>query len=213
MRTPWKRGALCALLPLLLCLLPTGCGEGFHNQPLQRAEVRGRVVGADPALTTVTVLVDDDGTEDDAGVSGDDGEALLTTGVDAEGRFVLRDVPATRITLYVVGSPGRAAYLTVDVPGAQVTDVGDVLLQDAASITVRVTDQAGGLVPGAEAEVDETPFERKAVDATGSASFGPLPPGCYRVRARADHYEEAEVSACVATGQALQLGLALRYNP
>jgi hypothetical protein len=94
-----------------------------------------------------------------------------------------------------------------------VTDVGDVVLEDAASITVRVTDQAGGPVPGAEVDVDETPFDRKAVDATGSASFGPLPPGCYRVRARADHYEEAEVSACVATGQALQLSLALQFNP
>jgi hypothetical protein len=206
MRTSWTRGASWALSLLLLA----GCGEGFHNEPLQLAEVRGRVVGADPALASVTVLLEDNGGGGDAGVGDDDGgEALLTTGVDAEGRFVLRDVPATRLTLYVVGSPGRATELTVDAPGGRVTDVGDVVLADAANITVHVQDVDGNPIPGAEVDVDETPFDRQTVDAAGNAHFGPLAPGCYRVRARAQDYEDAELSACVAEGQSLQLSLAL----
>lgn len=208
MRTSWTRGAACALLALLLA----ACGEGFRNEPLQRAEVRGRVPGADPALASVTALVEDNGGDRDAGVSDDGSQVQLTTGVDAEGRFVLRDVPATRITLYVVGSPGRAAYLTVDVLGGRVTDVGDVVLAEAASLTVRVVDAAGSPVLGAEVDVDETPFERQTVDAAGSTTFGPLAPGCYRVRARADAFANAEQSACVAAGQALQLTLTLQVE-
>ena len=204
MRTSWTGGALCALLALLL----VGCGEGFRIEPLQRAEVRGRIVNADPTVASVTVLVEDDGGERDAGESDDD-DVLLTTGVDADGRFVLRDVPATRLTLYVVGSPGRATELTVDAPGGRVTDVGDVVLADAANITVHVQDVDGNPIPGAEVDVDETPFDRQTVDAAGSATFSPLAPGCYRVRARADGFEEAEQSACVASGQALQLTLTL----
>ena len=209
MRTPRTGSTLRTLLALLLCPLLSGCGEGFHNAPLQRAEVRGRVVGADPALASVTALVEDNGGDRDAGVSDDGSAAPLTTGVDAEGRFVLHDVPATRLTLYVVGSPGRAAHLTLDALGGRVTDVGDVVLEQAASITVRVVDTFGSPILGAEVRVDDTPFDRLATDATGSITYGPLAPGCYRVRARADTFEDVDVSACVAAGQALQLTLTL----
>ena len=202
MRTSWTAGALCALMALLL----VGCGEGFHNQPLQRAELRGRIVNADPAVASVTVLVDDDSEPDE---EPDDDDVLLTTGVDAEGRFVLRDVPATRLTLYLVGAATRAGYVTVEVQGARVTDLGDVVLAEAASITVRVVDEGGAPIASAEVDLDETPFERRPVDAEGRVTFGPLPPGCYRVRARAEPYEEVEQSACVAMGQALEFTVTL----
>jgi Carboxypeptidase regulatory-like domain len=189
-----------------LLLLALGCGEGFQNTPLQVAEVRGRVVGGDPQLTTVSVLPGD-ATSVDGGAA-----PLQTVGVDAEGRFVLQGVPATRVTLYVVGSPTQAVFLPVDVPAAQVTDVGDVVLQTAASLTVLVRDETGRPLPGAEVDVDGAPFGRQTTDTAGTVTLSPVAPACYRIRARAEGYEEAEVSRCVSTGEAAQVDLTLQRD-
>lgn len=186
---------------LLLPLLAGGCGEGFANAPLQRAEVRGRVVGGDPAQTTVSVLPGD---------STDPAAVLLSTGVDAEGRFVLQDVPATRVTLHIVGSPTQALFLPVDVAGAQVTDVGDVVLPSAASLRVLVRDSTGRPLPGAEVDLEFSPFGRQTTDSQGIALFSPLAPACYRVRARAQGFAEAEVERCIAAGEAAEVDLTLQ---
>ncbi|MBF5045997.1 carboxypeptidase regulatory-like domain-containing protein [Aggregicoccus sp. 17bor-14] len=194
------------LTAVSLLVLLAACGDGFHNQPLGRAELRGRVVGADPAVASVSVLPGDAASAD----GGVGAAPLATVGVDAEGRFVVPDVPATRVTLYVVGSPSQALYLTVDLQPAQVTDVGDVTLQSAASLTVVVRDDAGRLLPGAEVDVDGTPFGRQTTDTAGSALFSPVAAACYRIRVRAEGFLDAELSRCVSTGEAVQVDVTLQ---
>ena len=193
------------LFLLSLLLLSLGCGEGFHNAPLQLGEVRGRVVGGDPALTTISVLPGD-------ATSAEGAVPLLTAGVDTEGRFVLPEVPATRVTLYIVGSPTQAIFLPVDVLPAQVTDVSDVVLESAASLRVLVRDDTGSPLPGAEVDVDGSPFGRQTTDSQGIALFSPLAPACYRIRARADGFADAELERCVSTGEAAQVDLTLQRD-
>jgi hypothetical protein len=198
MRTLW-------LLALSLLLLAAGCGEGFHNAPLQLGEVRGRVVGADPALTTISVLPGD-------ATSAEGAVPLLTAGVDAEGRFVLQEVPATRVTLYIVGSPTQAIFLPLDVLPAQVTDVNDVVLESAASLTVLVRDNTGSPLPGADVDVDVSPFGRQTTDSQGKALFSPLAPACYRIRVRAEGFADAELERCVSTGETAQVDITLQLE-
>ena len=193
------------LFLLSLLLLSLGCGEGFHNAPLQLGEVRGRVVGADPAQTTISVLPGDASSAEGA-------VPLQTAGVDAEGRFVLQGVPATRVTLYIVGSPTQAIFLPLDVLPAQVTNVNDVVLESAASLTVLVRDNTGSPLPGAEVDVDVSPFGRQTTDSQGKALFSPLAPACYRIRVRADGFADAELERCVSTGEAAQVDLTLQRD-
>lgn len=204
------------LVPLLL--LGAACG-GFNNAPLGVGNVVGRVVGADPAVARVSVHVSDDAPRDDDDDGGSDGgvdggvdaddEDTFVTGVDADGRFVLRDVPATHLELYVVASATQAARRQVWVEGGRTTDVGDIVPEAGAAVRVQVLDAGGQPVPGALVRVDETSFEELPVDASGTVVIGPLPPACFQLRAKAEGYEEARATHCLEAGRTLDVTLVL----
>lgn len=224
------------LLALVLVLAAAGCG-GFHNEPLGSSVIKGRVVGAVPGVASVTLRIahesgsiheddheaysgnrsgsDDDSGSDDSGSDdsgGDSDEDTFRTGVDADGRFELRDVPATPGELYIVASATHAAHLTVDPPGGEVLDVGDVVPQPGAFFVVTVLNTDGQPVPHAELDVDGTELEHVPVDAQGRARLGPLPEACYRVRATADDYREAREERCARAGEELAVTLVLEKD-
>lgn len=205
------RSAL-SLLALGLLLASAGCG-GFHNEPLGSAVVRGRVVGADPSVARVTLrLAHSSGSskDDDSSDDGSDGEEdSFGTSVDAQGRFELREVPASPGVLSIIASATHAALLEVDPVGGQVLDLGDITPQPGAFFAVTVVNRSGQPVPQAELDVDSSGVEHVRVDSQGRARLGPLPPSCYRVRAKADGYDAAEAERCIRIGEEAALTLTL----
>lgn len=197
-----------ALSLLALALASAGCG-GFSNAPLGNAVVRGRVVGADPSMARVTLRVahGSESDEDDDPVSG--GEDSFLTGVDEEGRFELREVPASPGALFIVASATHAARLAVDPMGGEVLDLGDIVPGPGAFFVVTVLSPAGQPVPHAELDLDGTNVEHVPVDVQGRARLGPLPEGCYHVRAKADGYDEAREERCTRSGEELAFTLVL----
>lgn len=197
-------------LALVLMLASAGCG-GFYNEPLGSAVVRGRVVGADPSVARVTLRIahaSESGEDDDSDDGSSDGEEdSFGTSVDAEGRFELREVPASPGALSIVASSTHAALVEVDPVGGKVLDLGDIIPQPGAFFAVTVVNQAGQPVSQAELDLDGSGVEHVRVDAQGRARLGPLPPSCYRVRAKADGYDEAEEERCVRTGEEATLTL------
>lgn len=203
MRTP----ALRVLLLALCALLGTGGCGGFHNGPLGTATIIGRVVGADASLAKVTLKLSEH--EDVDGGSGEAPEEdTFTVRVEPGGHFELVDVPTLPGVLYVTATATQAARVAVAPTGGRVLDVGDVVPRPGAFLDVQVLDAAGQPLPRALLEVHELGVEDVAVDAQGRARLGPLPAGCYEVRATADGVGEAREERCVAEGEAL--GLVLR---
>jgi hypothetical protein len=199
------RSALCFLA---LALASAGCG-GFSNEPLGSAVVKGRVVGADPSMARVTLRIAHDSEDDGDDDSGSGGEDSFRTGVDAEGRFELREVPASPGALFIVASATHAARVAVDPMGGEVLDVGEIVPGPGAFFAVTVLNPAGLPVPHAELDLDGTNVEHVPVDAQGRARLGPLPEGCYRVRAKADGYDEAREERCTRSDEELALTLVL----
>jgi hypothetical protein len=202
------RSAL-TFLALVLVLTSAGCG-GFFNGPLGRAVVKGRVVGADPSMARVTLRIDHDSeSEGDEDSSGDGDEDSFRTEVDADGRFELREVPASPGALFIVASATHAVRVAVDPVGGEVLDMGDIVPQPGSFFAVTVLNSDGQPVPHAELDLDGTDVEHVPVDAQGRARLGPLPGSCYRVRAKADGYDEAREERCTRTGEELALTLVL----
>ncbi|WP_224242486.1 carboxypeptidase-like regulatory domain-containing protein [Hyalangium gracile] len=211
------RSALCLLVPVL-ALASAGCG-GFFNAPLGSAVIRGRVVGAQPSAARVTLRIehgsegredgDDDEEDDDGHGSGDGDEDSFRTGVDADGRFELRDVPASPGALFIIASATHATTVRVDPAGGEVLELGDIVPHPGAFLLVTVVDGAGQPVPHAELDLDGTDVEHIPVNAQGLARLGPLPASCYRVRARADGHDEARADRCPRAGEELSLTLVM----
>lgn len=189
MRTPGRKTAFGLLGAVL-----AACG-GFNNVPLESGTVRGRLVGAEADVATVNVL----------------GQPELRAGVDADGRFELKNVPATTVELFAVASRTRAARWKVVAQGARITDVGDIQPAPGAFITVRVSDGNGGVPSRTEVEVDGTVLEAIKVDVTtGEVRVGPLPAGCYELEVKADDVEDHEEDVCVSEGEELVRDITLR---
>jgi len=197
-----------SFLSLALALASAGCG-GFFNGPLGSAVLKGRVVGADPRMARVTLRVAHDSKSDGDDDSGSDDEDSFRTGVDAEGRFELREVPAFPGSLFIVASTTHATRVAVDPVGGAVLDVGDIVPRPGTFFVVTVLNPAGQPVPHAELDLDGTDVEHVPVDAQGRARLGPLPEGCYLVRAKADGYDEARAERCTSGGEELALTLVL----
>jgi hypothetical protein len=188
-RTIRPAGAGLALLLAGLAL--GGCGN-IDNRPFRRGSVAGQVEGADPAVAMVSVQ----------------GEPGVRTGVDADGRFLLTQVPVGEVELFIVADATRAARVRVMVSGAQETKVDKVKPQDAGFMDVRVRIKADDAVdapqsplPGATITVEGTPFQRLALDADGRTWVGPLPDGCWDLTVSAPGYPTQRQQGCVGTGE------------
>lgn len=181
------------LLALGLCAL-AGCG-GFHNDPLAEATIIGRVVGADASLAQVTFKVSSE--------HGGEGEDTFTARVEPGGHFELVDVPPLAGVVVVTASATHAAWLPVAPTGGRVLDLGDVMPRPGAFLDVQVVDAAGLPLASAELKVDALGLEDVPVDAQGRAHLGPLPAGCFEVRASVDDLGEAREDVCLAEGQTL----------
>jgi hypothetical protein len=198
-----------ALAPLGLVLALAGCG-GFNYQPLGSAVVKGRVVGADPNKARVTLRLDhDSGGEGEEGSSGSDGEDSIRAGVDAEGRFELRAEEAAPGVLFIVASATHAARVAVNPMGGKVLDLGDITPDPGAFFSVTVMNASSQPVSHAELDLDGTDIEHVPVDGQGRARLGPLPAGCYRVRAKADGYDEVHEDRCPRAGEEILLTLVM----
>lgn len=196
---------------LVLVLALTGCG-GFNYQPLGSAVVKGRVVGADPSKVSVTLRLDDDSggegeDEGDGGSSGSGGEDTIRATVDAEGRFELREEEAAPGVLFIVASATHAARVAVNPMGGKVLDLGDITPDLGAFFSVTVVNASSQPVSSAELDVDGTDIEHVPVDGQGRARLGPVPAGCYRVRAKADGYDDVQEERCPRAGEELPLTL------
>jgi hypothetical protein len=196
-----------ALAHLVLVLALAGCG-GFNYQPLGSAVVKGRVVGADPSKASVTLRLDYDSGGDD-GSSGPGGEDSIRAGVDAEGRFELREEEAAPGVLFIVASATHAARVAVNPMGGKVLDLGDITPDPGAFFSVTVVNASSQPVSIAELDLDGTDIEHVPVDGQGHARLGPVPAGCYRVRAKADGYDEVQEERCPRVGEEIPLTLVM----
>ncbi|WP_434345790.1 carboxypeptidase-like regulatory domain-containing protein [Myxococcus virescens] len=172
----------------LAALAVAGACGGFNNGPLEAGTVRGRILEVESDVAVVSVF----------------GKPDLRASVSPDGRFELRDVPATSVELFLIASRTRAARTKVLAEGARIIDVGTIDAPLGGFITVRVRDSQGGIPPRAKVEVDETVFDDLEVDASsGEVRIGPLPAGCYTLEVEGDEHDETDEDVCVREGEEL----------
>lgn len=173
------------LTVVIAATLVAGCGS-LDNDPLRTGIIRGRAVEA-PISSTSLALVRE--------------RTQLRTSLGEDGAFELREVPAGKVSLYVVASTNAAALLEVEVPGGRVVDVGDIRLGAAATLTVQVSVEGGLSAAGAVVSVPGTPFEAVPLDANEQAVLAPLPAGCYEVEVSIPNMGAEDEHVCVAAGE------------
>src|SRR6185312_3332657 len=111
--------------------------------------------------------------------------------------------------LFIVASATHAARVAVNPMGGKVLDLGDITPDPGAFFSVTVVNASSQPVPSAELDLDGSDFEHVPVDGQGRARLGPVPAGCYRVRAKADGYDDVEEERCPRVGEDIPLTLVM----
>ncbi|MEW6435443.1 MAG: hypothetical protein AB1730_28435 [Myxococcota bacterium] len=175
-----------ALATFLIAAL-AGCG-GLENVPLMKGVVRGALVGAD--AHAMVAVVDEPG---------------LSARPEADGTFVVKDVPHGDVELLLIVNVSAAERRTVRVTGGGVADVGNVAGRPAGTVELhfRLPDL---LSPRAgSASVHGTAITQP-VDKYGETALT-LPAGCYLVRGEVPGVPAVERSVCALEGVSLELEL------
>lgn len=176
----------------LLALGVAGCGE-LSNEPFRYGTVQGRLTESDPAVAVVAVV----------------GRPELSTRVEADGSFTLRQVPVGKVDLLVLATQERALRLTVRVEPGQAAVVGELQPRQAAALQLRV--RAPGLlrVSSGSVSVLGTPLLGLALADEGLLRVGPLPQGCYALQVSVPRFPSTEAQACVNEGEQQELEVLL----
>lgn len=198
----------------VLVLLLTGCGGGGSA-----------ALNPDAPTGTITGMVDDlrGRAGDERATISIDG-ADLTVQTDAQGRFTLTEVPAGLHTL-VAQRAQRAMALPVEVAAGKITQVGQLILEEAGGLAGVVT----ALDPGrpdqrlADAIVlitsladdmadDAVPAPVRVLytDAQGAFSLPVMPTGPYRVIIMQAGYLPVIEACTIVAGQTAQITAALQ---
>ena len=176
-----------------LGLLGLGACGSLDNDPFRAGTVRGRLTDFDPAVALVSVV----------GLPG------VRSGVDAQGRFMLEDVPAGPVELFIVATADTAARVPLTVQGGQSVDVPDVKPRTAGTFLVKLHTRSSRKVLDAKALVEGTPVEASQLDDRAPYRVGPLPEGCYGVSILAPGFLSTSVQDCVGSGKQTALNVEL----
>ncbi|MDQ3262377.1 MAG: hypothetical protein M3Y59_01765 [Myxococcota bacterium] len=181
-----------ATLPVL-CLLLAGCGE-LYNQPLRFGTVRGTVLGADRELAFAALM----------------GRTEERSNVEDDGRFELDEVPVGEHQLIVVITATSAVRRTLHVTGGSLTELGVIDAEPASTATLTLVSPGRQLTDDGIVWIDQFPLPALELEVTtGTATLGPLPPGCYLAKGLVEGLGEASTPFCTAGGETLALDLAL----
>jgi hypothetical protein len=163
-----------------LVLVMSACG-GFDNTPFRTGTIRGRLTEADPSVALVSLV----------------GNPGIRDTVAADGSFVLEDVPAGPVELFIVASADKAVRLPVQVPGGGSARLEDVVPHEASFLALRVKAPTHQRVSGGQVSVTGTPFQDLRLDEDGCLRLGPLPDGCYALEFSVPGYPVKRADACV----------------
>jgi hypothetical protein len=180
----------------LLALTTGACGN-IRNEPFRVGTVRGQLTEFDAAVALVSLV----------------GQPGVRSNVDAEGRFVLEDVPAGPAELFIVATAEKALRVGITVQGGQSIEVKRVAPNAAGFFDMRVKASQGERVTGAQVSVVGTPFQRLLLDDAGRLRVGPLPDGCYAVAVSATGFPLTQAEACVGVGEKKELKVTLEADP
>ncbi|AEI68417.1 carboxypeptidase-like regulatory domain-containing protein [Corallococcus macrosporus] len=179
----------------LLTWVAAGCGN-LENAPFRVGTVHGQLTESDPAVAMVSLV-------EQPGVS---------SHVDADGHFTLRDVPSGPAELFIVATSEKAARVQVQVLGGQSVRVRPVEPTPAGFFDLRVKTTNGFRLPATEVSVEGTPFQRLLLDAQGRLRVGPLPDGCYAVSVTAIGFPRTQTEACAGPGERKELKVDLEVD-
>lgn len=175
---------------LAIGLLCTGCG-GLDNRPLSRGALAGRLPGLDRERAFVAAL----------------GEPALLAVLDASGAFTFESLPAGEAQLLAVASDERAARLAVQVEAGKAKDLGEVPLEAAGRIEVRVVAPEHQLVSAGAVSVAGTPWQGLRLDGEGDCEVRGVPRGCWAVAVEVPGLGAWQREVCVEPGEARSLEL------
>ncbi|RKH73244.1 carboxypeptidase regulatory-like domain-containing protein [Corallococcus aberystwythensis] len=180
-------------LLLMLSSLGLGACGGLDNEPFREGTVRGRLTEFDPAVALVSVV----------------GAPDVRSGVDAQGRFTLKGVPAGPAELFVLATEDKAARVPLTVQGGQSVDVPDVAPRAAGMFFLKLHARGSLKVTDAKASVDGTPIEAASLDDRSPRRLGPLPEGCYGLSISAPGFVSTALLGCVDAGKQTALNVEL----
>ncbi|MFT3706238.1 MAG: hypothetical protein QM817_01100 [Archangium sp.] len=171
-----------AQLLWLVMVLGSACGS-LDNQPFSTGVIRGRVERFDSRAFASIV-----------------GHEELTSSLDQDGAFELRDVPLGPQEVLIVSGARAAIRLTVEVGGANAVELGVVEPKPTVHFEVHVRAPGGQRVAGT-VFLDGTPISAVIRnDGFENEVELQLPIGCYDARAVVAGLGEAKLSACIEEG-------------
>jgi hypothetical protein len=185
-----RQSVYCVMMAL--ALVASGCG-GFDNTPFRTGTVRGHLTEADPSVALVALLGDPD----------------VRGPVAEDGTFVLEHVPAGPVELFIVASADKAVRLPVVVPGGGSARLQEVVPREGGFLELRVKAPSRQRVGGGLVSVAGTPFQRLRLEEDGSLRVGPLPEGCYTVRASVTGFPVKQAEACVSESESEEVKIHL----
>lgn len=183
-----RQTAYSMMMTLAFALVASACG-GFDNTPFRTGTVRGQLTEADPSVALVSLVGDP--------------EARCT--VAGDGTFVLEQVPAGPVELFIVASVDKAVRLPVVVPGGGSTSLQDVEPRAAGFLELRVRGPARQPVKDGQVSVTGTPFQQLRLQEDGNLRVGPLPEGCYTLEASAAGFPVRKTEACVKESESKEV--------
>lgn len=175
-----------------LALVASACG-GFDNTPFRTGTVRGHLTEADTSVALVSLV----------------GNPDVRGPVAEDGTFVLEQVPAGPVELFIVASADKAVRLQVVVPGGGSARLHDVVPRAAGFLELRVKAPERQRVGGGQVSVTGTPFQRLRLEEDGSLRVGPLPEGCYTLEASVVGFPVKKAEACVRESESKEVKIQL----
>ncbi|HEY0096356.1 MAG TPA: carboxypeptidase regulatory-like domain-containing protein, partial [Archangium sp.] len=180
------------MMALAFALVAGACG-GFDNAPFRTGTVRGHLREADPAVAMVSLV----------------GNPELRGPVAQDGTFVLENVPAGPVELFIVASADKAVRLPVVVPGGGSALLEDVVPRSGGFLELRVRGPARQRVEDGQVSVTGTPFQQLRLPEGGGLRVGPLPEGCYTLETSATGFPVKTTEACVKESESKEVKIQL----
>ncbi len=184
---------------ILLMPFLVGCGGGGSSAGNSGAGSISGVMSSSLLTAASPVTVSVDGTK-------------IATQTTLGQQFTLANVPAGMHTL-LAQSASYAAAIVVEVTAGHVSNIGEVVLQNAGQIAGLVTAQSSGnplsgamvtvteVLPTATTATAPLPSRLTYTDTSGSYVVDGLPAGSYLVTISAQGYTTATLSLTVSAGQ------------
>jgi hypothetical protein len=176
--------AMAVLLPL--CSL--GCGE-LTNAPFRVGTVHGQLTESDPGAALVSVI----------------NAPEVRAPVEADGSFLLKEVPAGEAELFIIASASKTLRVPLIVQGGQSISVGVLMPKAASFLSVQVKAPGHQPVDGALVSLVGTPVEPLRPNEHGSLLIGPLPDGCYTLNLSLSGFPQVLSDTCVSAGESKEV--------